>query len=172
MKERWQGQSFTSVLDNVLNMLTAWSTKVLSAFCQPVTKGHNCHIDFCQLYSFVMDERHVLNTFVLQAVDVQQGNDWEFLCSYIHKQILSIDEHKTRNCNSGTNKQPLDVFRMNAIRDEVFKMMTCTLSDKDKLWKVCITSMDAMNRKNHGQLIIRKMVCDKNVSFAINNYTY
>ena len=49
---------------------TAWSTKMLSACFLPVTKGHNWHI-ICKLYSLVMGERHVLNVFVPQAVDLQ-----------------------------------------------------------------------------------------------------
>ena len=46
---------------------TTWSTKMLSACCPPVTT----HIlIICQLYSFVMGEEHVLNMFVLQAVEL------------------------------------------------------------------------------------------------------
>ena len=54
---------------STLNILTAWNTKMLSACYLPVTKGHNWHMIICQLHSFVTGEQHVLNMFVLQAVD-------------------------------------------------------------------------------------------------------
>ena len=46
--------SWTTSSDHalVLDYLTAWSTKVLSACCQSVTKGHNWHIDYLSVAPF------------------------------------------------------------------------------------------------------------------------
>ena len=46
---------------------TAWSAEMLNACCQPVTDGHAWHLIFVSLL-FYHGERHVLHTFVLQAV--------------------------------------------------------------------------------------------------------
>ena len=48
--------------------LTAWSTKVLCAFCQAVTKRHNWHIDNISVILFCHGWGHVLNILVLQGV--------------------------------------------------------------------------------------------------------
>ena len=37
--------------------LTAWSTNVLSTYCQPVTKGHNWHIDYLSVVLFCHGEQ-------------------------------------------------------------------------------------------------------------------
>ena len=68
---------------------TAWSTKVRSACCQPVTEGHIPDISIiCQLYSFVIGELQVLNMFVLQVVE------WACIVAPVNTQyILNTHPH-------------------------------------------------------------------------------
>ena len=50
-------------------MSTAWSTKMLRHAAHQWQKGITDILIICQLYSFVVGEWHVLNMFVLQAVE-------------------------------------------------------------------------------------------------------
>ena len=64
-------QEFTILLSRTSNsticISTTLSTKMLSACCPPATKVHNWYTDYLSV--ILMGERHVLNMFVLQAVD-------------------------------------------------------------------------------------------------------
>ena len=51
-------------------VLSAWSTKVVSICCPPMTKGITDILIICQLWLFVMVGQHILNKFVLQALNI------------------------------------------------------------------------------------------------------
>ena len=50
----------------------------MSTCCPPVTKERNWLLTICQLYSFVMGKRDVLNKFVLQVVNIPSINFFSF----------------------------------------------------------------------------------------------
>ena len=62
---------------------TAWSTKVLSACCQPVTKGHSWHIDYLSVILFC----HGLGGMYLTPLCSKQSNYIQIL---LDKAVLQV----------------------------------------------------------------------------------
>ena len=59
--------------------------------------------------------------------------------------LFTEEERITRNCN-GVNKPPLDPIRMQALKDAVFYIKFCPVSERRAAWKNCITTIDTFNR--------------------------
>ena len=62
------------------------------------------------------------------------------------RKLFTIEERMTSNCRGLVKKKRLDVLRFNAIKEEVFSILPCASADRNKLWNICIKSIDAMNR--------------------------
>ena len=69
----------------------------------------------------------------------------EKLAKELIKMLYTEEERMTMNCN-GINKPKLDPVRMDAVKETVFDMRMCPLSERRAAWKRCVTVVDTFNR--------------------------
>ena len=62
-------QQVANVKVEMFVFLSVRSTNPVSTCCLPVSKGHNWHIDNFSVTLFVMGKRHVINKFMLRALN-------------------------------------------------------------------------------------------------------
>ena len=71
----------------------------------------------------------------------------EFIARHIVRQIFSKEERGTRNCSGKSGKKALDMYRMNAVKREVFKRISAKAADKETLWKNCSEFYENVGKK-------------------------
>ena len=69
----------------------------------------------------------------------------EKLAKELIKILFTEEERISMNCN-GINKPKLDPVRMDAVKEAVFDIQMCPLSERRAAWKKCVTVIDSFDR--------------------------